>query len=85
MLRKLFFSLFLMIMGSGYADIRPVPWLTEEAIIFLEEFIEENPSAKILEFGSGASTIWFAKKNVELFSVEHNPDWYNLISNILKK
>ena len=84
MFRKGVFFLFLVLIIFGYSDIRPVPWLTEGAISFLEDFLTKNPSAKVLEFGSGASTIWFAKKKVKLFSVEHNLKWYNKINNILQ-
>ena len=77
--------IFILITATGLAeDIRPVPWITEGAISFLEAFLEEHPSAKILEFGSGASTIWFAKKNVTLYSVEHNIEWHEKINNLLE-
>lgn len=70
---------------SAYAqNIRPVPWITEGAIAFLETFLETHQDAKILEFGSGASTIWFSKKNVELVSIEHNPGWHERVNNILQ-
>ena len=64
-----------------YAEnIRPVPWLTEGAIEFLEQYLTEHPSAKILEFGTGASTIWFAKRTPNLYSIEHDPSWFTLIN-----
>ena len=76
---------FIWITAPGLSEvIRPVPWLTQGAINFLEVFLEQHPSAKILEFGSGASTIWFAKKNVRLYSVEHDIEWYEKINNLLK-
>ena len=62
--------LFFSISGSAFS-LRPVPWLTDEAVAFLDVFCEENPDAKILEFGSGASTLWFAKRTPNLYSDEH--------------
>lgn len=62
-----------------FGTVRPVPWLTEGAIAFLEEYLLKNPEAKILEFGSGASTIWLAKRTPFLISVEHNLQWHELI------
>lgn len=59
--------------------IRDYPWLTKDAIIFLTNFLKENPNARILEFGSGASTIWFAKKTNFLTSIEHDEDWYKKV------
>ena len=66
-------------------ELRPVPWLTEEAIVFLENFCRNNANAKILEFGCGASTIWLSKKTTNLVSIEHNEEWYNFIINALHK
>ncbi len=64
-------------------QIRSVPWLSEDAIAFLEDFLQKNPNARILEFGSGASTVWFSKRTTNLVSIEHNLQWYNYISNII--
>lgn len=59
---------------------RTTPWLTPGAINFLQDFCKENPKAKILEFGSGASTIWFAKQGMNLTSIEHDIHWYSAVS-----
>ncbi len=67
----------------GFAELRPVPWLTEGAISFLEDYFKEHPNAKVLEFGSGASTVWFADKTTNLVSVEHSPQWYTDVKKIL--
>jgi len=77
--------IFLLFCGGLIGNIRPVPWLTEGSISFLENFIDQNPGAKILEFGSGASTLWFSKRNVDLHSVEHHHGWYSKIKRILEK
>ena len=55
------------------------PWLTKEAINFLEQVIKCRPDLKILEFGSGGSTIWFAQRTQFLVSIEHNPQWYEKV------
>lgn len=60
------------------AHFRNIPWLTEKAIVFLEDFLKNNPNAVILEFGSGSSTLWFAKTTKNLYSVEHDANWYKL-------
>ena len=65
--------------------IRPVPWIVDKAVECLDKFIQENPNPKILEFGSGASTVWFAKKTRNLVSVETDPAWYKDISEILRQ
>lgn len=51
-----------------------IPWLTIDANRYLDEYVTKN--LKVFEFGSGSSTIFFARKKVELYSVEHDPIWY---------
>lgn len=53
--------------------IPAVPWLTESAIWFLENYLRAN--MRVLEFGMGASTIWMASR-CNLISVEHDPQWF---------
>lgn len=65
-------------------SIRPVPWITEEAIQFLELFLERVPNARVLEFGCGASTLWLAQRTAHLVSIEHNGEWYAIIEEHLK-
>jgi hypothetical protein len=54
------------------------PWLTPKAIRFLESVL--NPDCQGLEYGSGRSTTWFASRVKHLVSIEHNPDWYTIVS-----
>lgn len=62
---------------------RLLPWLTKEAIKFLEKFLNQKSDAKILEFGCGGSTIWFSKRTKNLISIEHNFAWYKKIKDYL--
>jgi predicted O-methyltransferase YrrM len=78
----MFFALSSQLLNAE-VDLRRTPWLTEEAINFLENFLLSKPDAKILEFGAGSSTIWFSRKTKNLVSVEHNPDWFARINQIL--
>lgn len=57
------------------------PWLTYGAVIALEEVIK--PDFKILEFGSGGSTIFFANNAESVFSFESNENWYNMVKKSL--
>ncbi|MEX0597447.1 MAG: class I SAM-dependent methyltransferase [Candidatus Paceibacterota bacterium] len=45
--------------------------------------MKKHPNAKVLEFGSGSSTIWFAKNTKNLTSVEHSPKWFTKIKELL--
>src|SRR5690606_11835599 len=64
---------------KNYPD---APWLTMEANILLNQLIKKNDIG--LEFGSGRSTIWFAKRCKFIYSVESNSQWYDKISKEIK-
>jgi predicted O-methyltransferase YrrM len=51
----------------------PVPWFTYPAIRQLERMV--SPQWRVLEFGSGFSTLWWAQRVAEVVSVEHDPGW----------
>lgn len=55
-----------------------LPWLTPQANQILESWI--RPGDAGLEFGSGRSTLWFSARAGTLLSVEHNPDWYHIVT-----
>ncbi len=63
---------------------RDNPGFTDEAISFLETYLTEHPDAKILEFGSGSSTVWLAKRTTNLTSVEINDNWHDFIKTTLE-
>lgn len=58
------------------------PWLTRQANAFLSTLLK--PTDCGLEWGSGRSTIWFAKRIKYLTSVEHNEDWYKRVMEQIK-
>jgi len=60
---------------------KPIPWVTYPFIDFISERFNSNMN--ILEFGSGNSTLYYAKKVNSITSVEHNQTWYKKMSNII--
>jgi len=66
-------------MGKGTLEIG-YPWLTFGAIIALENII--NKDFKVLEFGSGGSTVFWAERCKSVKSFETNPEWYK---NVLQR
>jgi predicted O-methyltransferase YrrM len=56
-----------------------LPWLTKEAIIFLDRFLQLHPQSRMLEFGSGNSTEWFARRVHNLISIDHDAQWHKAI------
>src|ERR1700739_1497880 len=58
------------------------PWLTPAAIGLLRSLL--RPSDRGAEFGSGRSTLWFARRVAALTSVEHDERWHDAVSARLK-
>lgn len=50
------------------------PWLTRQSVDLLDQLL--RPSDVALEFGSGRSTRWFAKRVRAIKSVEHDAGWH---------
>ncbi|MCK4730459.1 MAG: class I SAM-dependent methyltransferase [Candidatus Aenigmarchaeota archaeon] len=59
------------------------PWLTQEANSILSTLLK--PTDVGLEFGSGRSTIWFAKRIKHLTSVEQNKFWYDKVFKMIEE
>ncbi|NPV56889.1 MAG: hypothetical protein HPY76_15160 [Anaerolineae bacterium] len=57
--------------------------MTPQANELLNSWIRDTDSG--LEFGSGRSTVWFARRCGKLTSVEHNPDWYQAVTKRLNE
>lgn len=54
-----------------------LPWLTFSAIEYLDKHI--RPDMTVFEYGSGGSTIFFARRTAMVTSVEENQDWIDLV------
>lgn len=51
-----------------------VPWVTFAAIDYLDAFVQ--PDHKVFEWGSGGSTLFFAKRARHVVSIEHDEGWF---------
>lgn len=56
-----------------------LPWWTFGAIDEVERFLSCRPGARVFEYGSGASTIWLARRAGRVTSIEHDPVWYSIV------
>lgn len=56
-----------------------VPWWTYNAIDEVEAWLAPRAHVRVFEWGSGASTIWLAKRATEVHSVEHHAAFGELI------
>ena len=63
-------------------DYRPKqPWIAYSAIHSLNKFLKKEH--RVLEYGSGMSTIWYAQKAGNVYSVEDYKPWYSKVNEIL--
>lgn len=60
-----------------------LPWWTLDSTSLVDEFLSARPGARVFEWGSGASTIWLEKRAAEVFSVEYDPEWAELMQTIV--
>jgi len=61
-----------------------LPLLCDEALALLEQIMENSQRWRVLEWGSGASTLYFAERVYDVVSVEHAPDWRDEVVAALK-
>lgn len=59
------------------------PWLNSTVIAFLQRIITKD--FRILELGAGVSTVWFAKRAGYVLSYENNKEWFDSVTEELKK
>ncbi len=55
----------------------PIPWINYSAIDFLATRI--TPNARVFEYGSGQSTLWWASRVREIVALEHDEKWAALV------
>jgi hypothetical protein len=68
----------------GYQVVHPdEPWLTKDALRRIKGFLTTNMRA--FEWGSGKSTLWLSRHVRELISVEHEPAWYERVTEMLSE
>jgi hypothetical protein len=60
------------------AASQPIPWLTYPAIAFLSERVHRD--WRVLEFGAGMGTQWWAKRVGFHVALEHDPVWAERIA-----
>ena len=59
------------------ADGKPYPWYTYPALEYLHQL--DFSDKTIFEYGCGHSTLFWAARAASVVSVEHNPQWYELV------
>lgn len=59
------------------------PWLTPAACRILDDLL--RPSDIGIEFGSGRSTLWLARKISHITSIEHDTIWHERVASSLRE
>lgn len=62
---------------SKSKDVQPFPWLSPDAIKYLESILA--PDMDVIEFGGGGSTLWFSNRVASVTTYEPNTDWYMVL------
>ncbi len=59
------------------------PWITFPVIDFLKSTVHSN--SRVFEYGGGGSTLFFVHRAKEVVTVEHDPEWFTRLHQILLK
>ncbi len=59
---------------------QPLPWIPYTIIEHFNRFL--TPNSRVLEFGSGMSTLWYAARAKEVWAVEDYRPWYDKVQAI---
>ena len=71
-------------LGRLFLGFRPsVPWISYDAIKLLEATLD--PASRVIEFGSGMSTLWYARHAGFVYSIENCELWYRKTAGMLEK
>lgn len=61
-----------------------LPWWTYDGIATVAAFLAaRGPHATAFEYGSGASTVWLARRAARVTSIEHVPGWADRVRALL--
>lgn len=58
----------------------PTPWLSPAAVLFFNRWLTKDMVGA--EFGSGISTLFFAKRTNKMVSIEHFEPWYKKVKTL---
>ncbi len=67
-------------MRKDYLLEKPSPWISFEALDFVQGYLKERRDLRIFEYGSGGSTLFWLNLEIDnCVSIEHDPDWFDVI------
>jgi hypothetical protein len=62
-----------------------LPWWTYPAISEVDAFLADRGSARVFEYGSGASSVWLGRRAGEVHSVEHSKEFVDFLEPVLSE
>lgn len=68
--------------GPEFTGTTDEPWITRDAITFLEKILTKD--TVMIEYGCGTSTAWYAQRVKHLTSIEHDKGWYDRVYKYLQ-
>lgn len=57
-----------------------VPWWNRQAALAVDRFLAEREAPRVFEFGSGASTVWLARRAAHVVSAEPFQEWADALA-----
>lgn len=66
-------------LAFGYRSVRP--WISYDAQARFARFL--TTTSRVLEFGSGMSTVWYAERAGEVVSIEDHRPWFDAVAKII--
>jgi hypothetical protein len=60
-----------------------IPWLGYRGIRRIASIV--GPGTRVLEFGAGMSTLWFARRGAEVLSVEADRAWFETLQTTIRR
>lgn len=67
----------------GYLMATGTPWLTFDAIYYIKNKLPAN--ARVFEYGSGASTLFWLNRGAQVISIEHDLVWFTHLRNHISR
>lgn len=61
-----------------------IPWISWDATADIKRYIGKCNDVRVLEFGSGRSTVWFLKNGCEITSIEHSKEWFDIVKRTIE-
>lgn len=69
-------------MSAISSPLHEWPQITNGALEWLDSFL--TPNSSVFEWGSGGSTLYIVKRVEKIISIEHNPQWWKKVTDMVK-